>query len=101
MFDKCFVQDALLEGRLEYGMNYTKALQIIATMFPSRPLTLEHLAMKKVLMSDVPSSKLPKTMRKKLELMDREGLFHKREQVEPFVNDEGRKVLDEIDDFNV
>ena len=52
-------------------------------------------------MSDVPSSKLPKAMRKKLELMDHEGLFHKREQVEPFVNDEGRRVLDEIDDFNL
>ena len=101
LFDKYFVQDALLEGRLESGMNYTKALQIIAIMFPSRPLTLEHLAMKKVLMSDVPSSKLPKAMRKKLELMDHEGLFHKREQVEPFVNDEGRKVLDEIDDLNI
>ena len=101
LFDKYFVQDALLEGRLEDGMDYTKALQVIATMFPSRPLTLEHLVMKKVLMSDVPSSKLPKAMRKKLELMDREGLFYKREQIEPFVNEEGRKALDEIDRYKV
>ena len=65
-------------------------MHIIAAVFPAKPLQLVHLAMKKTLETEVPLDEIPKVLQEKAA----KGMFCVCEQVEPFVDDQGKEVLE-------
>ena len=79
-----------LEFELELGLGFSDALHIIAAVFPAQPLKLEHLAMKKTLETEVPLDEIPRELQEKAA----RGMFCVCEQVEPFVDDQGKEVLE-------
>ena len=54
LFDRRWLQSLLLEGTLDYELEYGDAIYTIGILFPSMPLTLEYLALKKFQLSDIP-----------------------------------------------
>ena len=73
-----------------YGLSFSDVLHIIAAVYPAQPLKLEHLAMKKTLETEVPLDEIPRELQEKAA----RGMFCVCEQVEPFVDDQGKEVLE-------
>ena len=55
------------ESLEDHGLSFGDALHIIAAAFPSQPLKLEHIAMKKTLEIQVPLTVLPRALQEKAE----------------------------------
>lgn len=70
-------------------LTYSDALHIIAAAYQSQPLSLEQMAMKKVLEIQVPLTVLPRTLQEKAV----KGMFHSSEEVEQVIDDEGKQTL--------
>ena len=70
--------------------SYKGALSLVAAAHPSRPQTLEHIALKKFVSLDIPLQELPPKIRIKV----KEGMFHSFHQVQDFITDLGKQVLE-------
>jgi len=86
MYMDNFLEPESLE---DHGLRFSDALHIIAAVFPAQPLKLEHLAMKKTLETKVPLDEIPRELQEKAE----KGMFCASEQVEPFIDDQGKETL--------
>ena len=87
---------------------YSDSLHIIVAVFQSQPLSLEFLAMKKVLELGLEVKDLPQRLQVKAEKVDRQGrldirseflvqgFFTSSDQILPFINEEGRKTLKKL-----
>ena len=73
-----------------YGLSFSDVLHIIAAVYPAQPLKLEHLAMKKTLETGVPRDEIPRVLQEEAA----RGMFSVCEQVEPFIDDEGKEALE-------
>ena len=87
MYMDNFLEPESLE---DHGLRFSDALHIIAAVFPAQPLKLEHLAMKKTLETKVPLDEIPRELQEKAA----RGMFSFCEQVEPFIYDQGKEVLE-------
>ena len=84
----------------ELGLSYSDVLHMIVAVFQSQPLKMEFLAMKKVLELEleVKPSDIPRELQVKAE----KGFFSRSDQILPFINEEGRKLLEILEnDFEV
>ena len=70
--------------------SYKGALSLVAAAHPSRPQTLEHIALRKFVSLDIPLEELPPKIRIKV----KEGMFHSFHQVQDFITDLGKQVLE-------
>ena len=85
----CLENSWWLDAQKFHGLSFSDALHMTAAAYQSQPLTLEHLAMKKVLEIKAPLTGLPRTLQEKAD----KGMFQTCEQVEHFVDDTGKEVL--------
>ena len=82
------------------GLSYSDVLHMIVAVVQSQPLKMEFLAMKKVLELEleVKPSDIPRELQVKAE----KGFFSRSDQILPFINEEGRKLLEILEnDFEV
>ena len=99
LFDIRYIKDVLnsrkvlsRRGMKFLGMSVSDVLHMIAAAYrnDTKPLTLEHLAMKKALETQAPLTRLPRVLQEKAA----KGWFQTSDQVKQFVDDEGKKTLE-------
>ena len=69
--------------------SYSEAVYIILALFQNQPLSLEVLAMKKILQFEMEVKRLPSKLKAKAE-----NFFKSSDQILPYINEKGKKIME-------
>merc|ERR1719219_2366978 len=92
VIDNLRCRDDYFSGTIAH-LTYSDALHVILAAFQNKPLSLKYYAMKKVLKFDMEIKDLPLQLKVKAE----EGFFTSSDEIIPFIDEEGRKTLKEVE----
>jgi len=87
MYNDSFLDKESLEDE---NLTYSDAAHVIVAVFQSAPLKLEQLAMKQVLVHQMPLEELPKELQTKAVI----GMFDLSDNIPDYVNDQGRETFE-------